>query len=354
MILKVYRAATGLSQAALAEQLGYDRTYLTMIENGRRTITNVADLRRLAQHLGVPPYVVGVTDDAHEDTRAMIMFGESTVRLASTARQAGRAAEAINELWPLIWRMESRLTTGRADYDVARLLGSARAALGVALGDVLPEERLSAAARWTGRALHVANRIDDPDLLLLALRVHGNELRKIGRKSASITRLQHAAQIASAGNRGAVLIPLARTLGEIGDAHGFDAVLTDLHRHLDTHQLTPLVNPFVVREVTLRGLSTTGRLTAAVRLAQTNPPDLTTVAPQWRAIERVTVAEVWRKAGDTEAAELALRESISTAEALQLPHQVQRAMRATGSDMPGIREAGSEALKRLRMSGPAA
>src|SRR5437868_2953973 len=44
VILKVYRTATGLSQASLAEQLGYDRTYLTMIENGRRSITNVTDL----------------------------------------------------------------------------------------------------------------------------------------------------------------------------------------------------------------------------------------------------------------------------------------------------------------------
>ncbi|MEU7901121.1 hypothetical protein AB0B45_50895 [Nonomuraea sp. NPDC049152] len=87
-------------------------------------------------------------------------------------------------------------------------------------------------APWTGRALHVAGRIDAPDLLLLTLRVHGNELRKIGRKSASVAYLQHAAEIAPASDRGAVLIPVARTLGEIGDARGFDAALTDLHRHL--------------------------------------------------------------------------------------------------------------------------
>ena len=30
----------------------------------------------------------------------MIAFAESTIRLAGLARSAGRAAEAVNELWP--------------------------------------------------------------------------------------------------------------------------------------------------------------------------------------------------------------------------------------------------------------
>src|SRR5207248_7624470 len=108
---------------------------------------------------------------------AMLQFGESAIRLAAIARQAGHGADAVNELWPLVTRLETRVADGHTERDVLLLLARARAELGVSLGYVLPEERLAAAARWTGRALWLAKRLDQQELLALALRVHGNELR---------------------------------------------------------------------------------------------------------------------------------------------------------------------------------
>ncbi len=84
--------------------------------------------------------------------------GESTIRLAVLARQSGHGTEAINELWPLVARLEARAAEGHIERDVLRLLAQARAELGVSLGYVLPEERLTSAARWTGRALWLAER----------------------------------------------------------------------------------------------------------------------------------------------------------------------------------------------------
>ncbi|WP_436975795.1 helix-turn-helix domain-containing protein [Nonomuraea angiospora] len=66
-ILKAYRHTASVTQAALAAELGYDTTCISMLENGRRAITDVPTLRRLAQHLGVPPRVLGVTDSADAD-----------------------------------------------------------------------------------------------------------------------------------------------------------------------------------------------------------------------------------------------------------------------------------------------
>src|SRR5260370_37751959 len=97
-----------------------------MSENGRRAISDVGTLRRFAHDLGLPPHVLGTTGPQDADIASMIQFGESTVRLASVARQAGHSAAAINELWPLIGRLESRAATGHANRDAMRLLGRAR------------------------------------------------------------------------------------------------------------------------------------------------------------------------------------------------------------------------------------
>ncbi|MBB5081405.1 helix-turn-helix domain-containing protein [Nonomuraea endophytica] len=349
-ILRAYRKATRTSQADLAEELQYDRTYIVRLENGQRALTDVDALRRLAEHLGLPAHALGVTDQADADFAAMIKFGESTVRLSALAREAGHSAEAINELWPLVWRLENRLMAGHSDRYVAHLLTQARVVLGVALGDILPEESLAAAARWTGRALNIAGVLDDAVLLTRALRAHGNELRKVKRKTAAAVRLQQAADVAPATERGTVLIPLARTLAELGDTAGFDAAVRDLHRFMDSAQETPLVNPFVVREVHLRGLLATGRVRQAVRLAEADAPDVGGVAPQWRAIEQVTVAEAFSLVADDSATTAALRQSILTAEALRLPHQIQRALRTARRRFPEIEALGITALQRLQLT----
>ncbi|MFI7700804.1 hypothetical protein [Nonomuraea sp. NPDC049480] len=184
--------------------------------------------------------------------------------------------------------------------------------------------------------------------------MHGNELRKIGKKFAGAARLQRAADVAPASDRGAVLIPLARTLAELGDAEQFDTAIFDLKRFVDSHHGTPLVNSFVVREVHLRGSLVTGRLHAAMRLAEADIPDATGVAPQWQTIERVTVAEVFRASGDESAASEALLQSIATAESTRLPHQIQRAMRAARGFFPEIEAVGAAALRRLHLTLPAA
>jgi hypothetical protein len=61
--------------------------------------------------------------------------------------------KAVSELWPLITRLEARLSGGYAEPEAVRLLVQARVSLGVALGHLLPEELMATAARWTGRAL---------------------------------------------------------------------------------------------------------------------------------------------------------------------------------------------------------
>ena len=329
-ILKTYRQLNGLSQRALGEQLGFDPSYVSLLERGLRTITDRGTLGYLSRRLGIPPHALGITSDDDADFKAMIQFADSTIRLAEIARQSGRAVDAVNELWPLLARLEARIADGRTERDVLLLLTQARVAFGTSLGHVLPEERLATAARWTGRAVRIAQHLDDSALIAQPLRMHGNELRKAGHLGAAVTRLQHAVDLSANGpERGAALILLARAAGEYGDPDTFDQAITRARHLLDsTDQRTILFNPFSLREVQLRGLLSTGRATDAISLADPQPADSAQVAPQWRIIERVTAAEVLIAGGDTDAAAQTLDVAIAAAHVHRLPHQIQRAIRA--------------------------
>lgn len=351
-ILRFHRAVHRLNQTELGEVLGYDKTYVSALELGKRSLDDVGSRRRVAERLGLPPHVLGVIDVADTDHRAMVQFGESTVRLAEIAPQSGHASEAVAELWPLIARLEARVEDGHSERDVVRLLARARArvGLGVAVGNVLPEERLATAARWTARSLEAARHLgDDPALLSGILRMHGNELRKARLNGAAVERLRHAAAIApTSDDRAAGLPLLARAAGAIEDRNLFDTVMRETDSLLDRAEHTSLFNPYSLHEIRLRGLLGTARAPAAIRLVEECPVLTTRGAPQWRVIELVTVAQVRLIGGDRAGAAEALDVALGEAVVQRLPQQVQRMMRAAGQRLPGIRAAVGEALGRMR------
>ncbi|MGB3441190.1 MAG: helix-turn-helix domain-containing protein [Actinophytocola sp.] len=349
-ILRTYRRLNRFNQQQLADLLGYDKTYVSMIETGRRSINDVGTRRHIARTLGLPTHVLGVTHGDDADFAAMVQFGDSTIRLAEIARRAGRAVDAVNELWPLIARLEARAAEGHIERETLVLLGQARVALGVSLGTVLPEERLAAAARWTGRALIIAERLEDPFFLAHTLRMHGNELRKANRVPAAIQRLKRAVDLSTdREGQGTALAFLARAAGEQGNRDMFDRAIENFRHLLDSgpaHGM--LFNPFTFREIQLRGLVSTGRAAEAVQVMQTGHADATPAAPQWHIIERVTAGQVHLSAGDRDAASEALRTAVTAAEAHRLPHQIQRTLRAADSGgLTEITTEGQAALSRL-------
>ena len=145
-ILRGYRRASALTQQQLAEMLGYDRTYISMIESGRRHVTGRGTLAHIARTLAIPPHLLGIAGPDDADFAAMLAFGTSVIRLAAIARRSGRAAEAVSELWPLVTRLEARVAAGYAEPEAMSLLARARMSLGVALGHLLPDEHAVRAA----------------------------------------------------------------------------------------------------------------------------------------------------------------------------------------------------------------
>ncbi|MFI0484348.1 helix-turn-helix domain-containing protein [Actinomadura sp. 9N215] len=348
-ILRFHRHVHGLNQTTLGEILGYDKTYISALELGKRTLDDLGSRRRISDLLRLPPHVLGVTDPADTDHRSMIQFGESAVRLAEIARQSGHASEAVAELWPLVARLESRIEAGHTEREVLHLLARARAGLGVALGNVLPEERLSTAANWTAKSLHVALYFEDPGFSSEVLRLHGNELRKAGLRGAAVHRLQHALALAPTSDARAAAVPLlARAAGTLGDASLFDATIRQADDLLDRVDHTSLFNPYALHEIRLRGLAVTGRADNAIGLADDPPSCTTTVAPQWHVIEQITVAGVRLRAGDHNGARECLDIAVREAVTQRLPHQLQRITRTAGGQLPETRADAEQALSRLR------
>jgi len=330
-ILLSYRRAGQLTQQQLADMLGFDRTYISMIERGRRSITDRGTLRHISRTLAIPPHVLGITGLDDADFSAMLSFGSSVIRLADIARHGGRAAEAVSELWPLITRLETRIASGHAEPEAARLLAQARVSFGVTLGHLLPEEQMATAARWTGRALRLAWDLGDRTLLASVLRMHGNELRKAGHTAAAVIRLRQSLQLNDhPGHHGATLVLLARAAAESGQADLFDTVTGQCVQALKAdkgHEV--FFNAFTVREVRIRGLLATDRTREAVDLVESFTAKESPPTPQWRVIERVTTADALARAGDEHAGIGMLSAALSDAETLRLPHQVQRIIRLT-------------------------
>jgi len=356
-ILSAYRSIHGITQHQLGELLGLDQSYVCRIENGRRIIRDAPTLRRITTRLGLPPRVVGLTTGKDDEFDAMCQFAESTLRLAEVARHAGRPMEAVRELWPLVARLESQSANAPADSDVLILLAGGCLALGTALGDVLPEEQLRNSARCTQRALQISDWLEDPALKHHALNLHGNELRKGGDFSGAVTHFTAALGGDSSRQlRGDTLMLMARALGEMGDARGFDQTICDAEAHLlHCDEMTHLFNPFSIREAHIRGLLSTGRADGAVHLLtggrqshRAHGP----VRPQWQVMERITVAGVLAAGRDVDGATDLLSGAIQDAETYSLPHQIQRAVRVADSmsaqGRTVIRSMAHAALVRLR------
>ncbi|MGW2871345.1 helix-turn-helix domain-containing protein [Kitasatospora sp. NPDC001225] len=59
-ILRRFRADTHFTQQDLSDLLGFSQPYVSLLERGKRTIRDVAQLRRIARLLGLPETVVGL------------------------------------------------------------------------------------------------------------------------------------------------------------------------------------------------------------------------------------------------------------------------------------------------------
>ncbi|MFE5519259.1 helix-turn-helix domain-containing protein [Streptomyces virginiae] len=105
-VLKAYRALHKLKQQDLANLLGYDQSYVSLLERGKRNIRDMVELRRLAHALSLPE---GLLPPAE----AVVMVGASAGEIGERSPLA-----AVDD--QRRWRMTRReLNRHRADLTKA-------------------------------------------------------------------------------------------------------------------------------------------------------------------------------------------------------------------------------------------
>lgn len=108
-VLKSYRALHRLKQQDLADLLGYDQSYVSLLERSKRTIRDMDELRRLAGALSLP-----------EDELGLLPLGEAVVTVAVPAGASHEASPLAAVADQRRWRMTRReLNRHRADLTKA-------------------------------------------------------------------------------------------------------------------------------------------------------------------------------------------------------------------------------------------
>ncbi|MEU6481569.1 hypothetical protein ABZ858_32780 [Streptomyces sp. NPDC047017] len=333
-ILRYYRKFRKCTQRRLSEMVGVDRTLVSLWETGSRRLDSIPDRITLADRLGIPYASLGISGVGQQDHAEMIASGESVVRLARLAREEGRAADALRELGRLVRALEERARSKKARRADVMLLAAARAEIGVALGDLLPEAHLAAAVQWAGSGANMLKELKgEPRMWAHALRMQGNELRKAGDLPQAVKTLQSAVEVSpDLGGRATAGLLLARAASEQGNIGMLDRCVEQCRHALEQDPSISdfFINPFSLREVELRGFLLTGRIKDAERVAsQSNTTS--PAPPTWGVIERVTMAQFHLATGEAKVADSELRAAILDAQTLALPHQVERAIRLAGS-----------------------
>ncbi|WP_327386677.1 helix-turn-helix transcriptional regulator [Streptomyces sp. NBC_01207] len=108
-VLKAYRALHKLKQQDLADLLGYDQSYVSLLERGKRNIRDMVELRRLAHALALP-----------EDELGLLPPAEAAVTVGGSVGEPGERSPLAAVDDQRRWRMTRReLNRHRADLTKA-------------------------------------------------------------------------------------------------------------------------------------------------------------------------------------------------------------------------------------------
>lgn len=102
-VLRAYRKTHRITQHDLADLLGYDQSYVSMLERGRRSLRDVVELRRLAAVLALPEDELGLLP--MEPPSEMVREGKHP---QSTSKAAPQPALDDQRSWRLIRRELNR------------------------------------------------------------------------------------------------------------------------------------------------------------------------------------------------------------------------------------------------------
>jgi len=119
LLLRAYRQTYGLTQQQLAERLGFDQSYVSKVESGRRAIHDISTLRHIARRLSLSPEDVGLSAASMAESRRD--GGDPTLERAAASQRSWRLtrdhlnhhrislARAASRLYPENYRLGNGL-----------------------------------------------------------------------------------------------------------------------------------------------------------------------------------------------------------------------------------------------------
>jgi transcriptional regulator with XRE-family HTH domain len=332
-VLRKYRRAHGLSQAALGAMLNVDQSYISLVETGRREITDVHFLKRIVDRLGIKPFQIGLPTEVFAETADLdvLQFARSIISLAITARNSGHPEQTIQELHPLLVRLDAQLQERPSDTALLMTIAEGKTALGTALGDLLPDERLHEATGELCAALDIVNRTQghSPSLKADLLKKIGNEKRKQGLHAEAAPLLERALAIdPHHGRRGSAALCLARLRANQHDQRGFASAVREAMVCMDrVDSVSPVFNQIAINEVRLRGAMQLGHLKGAAEIERLSGEVAVGLAPHWSVIRETTIAEAWISVGNRAEGIHHAHLAIAGALRCKLPRQATRVAR---------------------------
>ncbi|WP_322767885.1 helix-turn-helix transcriptional regulator [Frankia sp. Cr1] len=122
-LLRSYRQTYGLTQQQLAERLGFDQSYVSKVESGRRAIHDISTLRHIARRLSLSPEDVGLAAGSLSEGRRDVAAANPLADRVAASQRAWRLtrdhlnhhrislARAAAQLYPETYRLGNGLLT---------------------------------------------------------------------------------------------------------------------------------------------------------------------------------------------------------------------------------------------------
>ncbi|RAQ94624.1 helix-turn-helix domain-containing protein [Thermogemmatispora tikiterensis] len=194
-LIRAYREQRGWTQDELAERWGYTREYVSQIELGKRKLTGMAQVLRLAELLeipmdrleaigrGIPKRWINAQRPEQTDDAILQMLlapGREMVRLAYLVWVADQYPVIEEQLRGLISQLDEALMSyhGGLLKPAQQLLAYAHQMLGKIAFDRLD---LTGAAGHFSEVVDLGEELQDSDLITLGLSLQASVLRKRGR-----------------------------------------------------------------------------------------------------------------------------------------------------------------------------
>ncbi|HVB60881.1 MAG TPA: helix-turn-helix transcriptional regulator [Ktedonobacteraceae bacterium] len=225
-VLKEYRKAHNLTQEQLACELHMEPRTYRAYETGEYSLTNINELRRIADLLGIEPERLGIVSSAHipyssEEIEAVIEHIWSLI-------DASRLYEARNTIEHLIQNLRTQIAT--EDKEVLRSFARAYHTAGYVVSEATRANESYAAIRYYEQMEAIARTLNDDALLNIALTYQGDMFRRLGSITKAITYLEAARDTtpqADSAARGNGIQLLARAYLRKGDLGHFEQAMAE-------------------------------------------------------------------------------------------------------------------------------